>query len=125
MRNWLKLFAQLRAHSLIVPYEQIDRYPWIATWRIARFLCPVGPAEVIAIARRYRKAEVKRRAEEFRVGDAGIIDAGFSHCDQQTFFHRRHVAALHSRSAEQVLSKEALARIRETLASDIAAADLR
>ena len=23
MRNWLKLFAQLRAHSLIVPYEQI------------------------------------------------------------------------------------------------------
>jgi hypothetical protein len=125
MRNWLKLFAQLRAHSLIVPYEQIDRYPWIATWRIARFLCPVGPAEVIAIARRYRKAEVKRRAEELRVGDAGIIDAGFSHYDQQTFFHRRHVAALQSRSAEQVLSEEALARIRETLASDIAAADLR
>ena len=86
---------------------------------------PVGPAEAIAIARRYQKAEVKRRADEFCVGAPGIVDAGFSHFDEQTFFHRRHVAALQSRPAEQVLSKEALARIRQTLASDIAAAGLR
>ena len=78
---------------------------------------PVGPAEAIAIARRYQKAEVKRRADELCVGAPGIVDAGFSHFDEQTFFHRRHVAALQSRPAEQVLSKEALARIRQTLAS--------
>jgi hypothetical protein len=117
MRNWLKLFAQLRAHSLIVPYEQTDRNPWFAAWRIARYLYPVGPAEAIAIARRSQKAEVKRRADELCVGAPGIVDAGFSHFDEQTFFHRRHVAALQSRPAEQVLSKEALARIRQTLAS--------
>lgn len=125
MRDWLKLYAQLREHSLIVPYEQIDRYPWLATWRIARFLCPVGPVEVCAIARRYRKAEVKRRANELSLDDAGVIDLGFSHYDEQTFFHRRHVAALRSRPAEQVLSQDNLMRIREALASDIAAAGLR
>jgi hypothetical protein len=125
MRNWLKLFAQLRAHSLIVPYEQIDRNPSFAAWRIARYLYPVGPAEAIAIARRYRKAEVKRRTDELCVSAPGIVDAGFSHYDKQTFFHRRHVAALQSRPAEQVLPKEALARIRQTLANDIAAAGLR
>ena len=84
----------------------------------------MGPAEVSAIVHRHRKADVKRRMDEIEIDDAGIFDAGFSHYDQQTFFHRRHVAALRSRPAEQVLSEEKLARIRESLASDIAAAKL-
>lgn len=62
--------------------QQIDRHPWLAAWRIARFLYPVG----------------------LSVSDGGVVDIGFSHCDRQTFFHRRHVTALQSRPAEQVLS---------------------
>ncbi len=42
-------------------------------------------------------------------------DIGFSWYDETTFFHRRHVASLDSRPAEQRLSGEQLMRIRLAL----------
>ena len=125
LRAWLGLYTQIRGAALVVPYSQVDRRPWLAAWRIARFLCPdVGPGEVLRIARRHAKAQVKQRADALvRDGD-GIADLGFTYYDRATFFHRRHVSSLRSRPVEERLEPDTLARIRAALAADIAAAGL-
>lgn len=125
MRDWLHQFPQLRPQACTIAYEQIDRRPWLATWRIARAVCPrVGPAEVTRIARRFSKSEVKRQVRTITRGGLGITDIGFSQFDDATFFHRRHVSQMQSRSAEQRLPAERLARVRKALENDIISAGL-
>ena len=104
---------------------QLDRRPWLAAWRIARFLCPdVTLAEVLRIARRHAKARVKQRSDALQSGSKGVVDIGFSYYDRATFFHRRHVSSLRSYPAEKRLPSDQLARIRVALAPDITAAGL-
>jgi hypothetical protein len=126
MRDWLTLYRQLRAISVVVSYEEIDRWPWLAAWRIARATCPdVGLIEVMRIAQRFRKAEVKRQADTMLLGEPGEIAANdFSYYDTTTLFHRRHVSSLRSRPAEKRLDRVQLAHIREVLWADIEAAGL-
>jgi hypothetical protein len=120
MRIWLKLFARLRSVALIVPYEEIDCRPAVASWRIARAVWPeIGPAEATDIGRRYRKAAVKQLADRLMPGAPGVTDLGFSYFDNTTFFHRRHVTTLTSRAAEARMEPERLARIGAALADDI------
>lgn len=124
MRNWLGMYCNLRAHALIVKYDEIDRLPWLAAWRMARTACPgIGPVSVLRIARGYRKSIVKQRTDSMTPGP-DFEDIGFSFYDKETFFHRRHVSALKSRSAEQGISPERLAEWRERLRDNIAAARL-
>jgi hypothetical protein len=125
MLAWLALYGQLRPKALIVPYEQIDRRPWLAVLRIARAICPVVyPSEVLRITRALNKAVVKREADELTRNDPNVRDAGFSYWHAQTFFHRRHVSHLRSRPAEQRLTPERLQMIRAALTAAIAAAGL-
>jgi hypothetical protein len=124
MRNWLCTYRNLHADALIVRYDEIDRLPWLAAWRMARTACPgIRPASVLRIARRYRKSIVKQRTDSMTPG-AHFEDIGFSFYDRETFFHRRHVSALKSRCAEEGISLERLADWRERLRYDIAAAGL-
>jgi hypothetical protein len=75
MHHWIGLFQQLRTKALIVPYEQIDRRPWVAVWRIARAICPiVYPTEVLAITRRLSKATVKRQTDMLPIEASGVTD---------------------------------------------------
>lgn len=125
MRNWLRMFRDLRAQADIVTYDQIDRYPWLAAWRIARTICPnIGAREVIRIARRFNKAAVKRRADTINRNAESIQDVGWSYYDTESFFHRRHVSQVKSRAAEKRLPPERVTRLRDILATDILAADL-
>ncbi len=125
LRTWLALYVQVRGAALLVPYPQVDRRPWLAAWRIARFLCPdAGPGEVLRIARRHAKAQVKQRTDALQSGADGVADLGFSYYDRATLFHRRHVSSLRSRPVEERLSPDQLARIRAALATDVAAAGL-
>ena len=125
MHAWLCLFRQLKTKALVVPYEQIDLRPWLAVWRIASAICPrVYPSEVLRITLRLNKTAVKRKTDKLLRDDPGVFDAGWSFYDTQTFFHRRHVAHLQSRPAEQRLPPERLRMIRATLAGAIAAAGL-
>jgi hypothetical protein len=125
MHDWLHLYRQLRTKALMVPYQQIDRRPWLAAWHIARAVCPtVLPPEVLAITRRLGKAAVKRKTDTLAIEDSGVIDAGFTYYDSRTFFHRRHVSDLRSRTAEQRLSPERLRSIQTALAPAIMAAGL-
>lgn len=125
LRAWLALYAQLRDVALLVPYTEVDRRPWLAAWRIARFLYPsTGLREVRRIAKRHAKTEVKRRVDALRRDTEGIEDIGFSYYDRGTFFHRRHVSSLRSRPAEERLPPGQIARIRTALAADMATAGL-
>ncbi len=125
MRRWLRLYGQLRQHATIVSYDKIDRHPWLGAWHIARAVRPsVLPAEVIRIARRFSKADVKRTADQLTREMPGVIDGGFSHYDSTTFLHRRHVSSLRSRPAEERIDPERMRRLRAELASDVQAAGL-
>jgi hypothetical protein len=120
---WLTLYAQLRDQALIVPYRELDRSPWRTAWRIGRFLAAdVTALEALKIARRHRKAAVKRRSDALDLDQQSVQDIGFSYYDHATFFHRRHVSTLQSRPAEDRLPQDQLARIQKALAPNIAAA---
>ena len=120
---WLTLYAQLRDQALIVPYRELDRRPWRTAWRIGRFLAAdVTALEALKIARRHRKAAVKRRSDALDLDQQSVQDIGFSYYDHATFFHRRHVSTLRSRPAEVRLPLDQLARIQKALAPNIAAA---
>jgi hypothetical protein len=108
-----------------IPYEQIERRPWLAICRIASAICPiVYPSEVLAITHRLSKATVKRQTDTLPIEAPDVIDVGFSHYHAQTLFHRRHVSDLKSRPAEQRLSPERLKTIRAALGAVMVAAGL-
>jgi hypothetical protein len=124
MRKWLRMYRDLHAGALIVRYDEIDRLPWLAAWRMSRAVCPgIGPAPVLRMARRYRKSVVKQQTENMVPG-THFQDIGFTFYDRETFFHRRHISSLKSRSAEECLSFQRLVNLREQLRDDIAAAGL-
>jgi hypothetical protein len=125
MRGWLLAFAKLKSKALVVPFEQIDTRPFFAAWRIATAICPIiSPFEVLRISRSLNKAAVKARYDALAKDDPGVLDLGFSYCDGDTFFHRRHVSDLHSSLAEHLLPPDRLQAIRSSLGSAIAAAGL-
>lgn len=90
-----------------------------------RFLVPnVRLTEIWRSARRHAKSEVKKRTETLSRDRPDVRDIGFSWYDTHTFFHRRHVSSLKSRSALERLPFEQVERIRVSLAEEIAAAGI-
>ena len=125
MRQWLRLYAQIREVALTVRFKTIDRHPTFAAWRIGRHLFSnFGWREARAIARRHSKYAVKARTEQLERDGTEVQDIGFSWYDKATFFHRRHVSSLASRTAEERIGAEQLARIRKALAAETAASQL-
>lgn len=116
MKAWLRMFDRIRANSLVVDYDVIDRRHRTAAWRIARHLAPsASPFEVFRIARRHSKAAVKAMADRLETAGGDIVDIGFSHYDKATFYHRRHVSSLVSRGAAERLPIDTVKRIRAAL----------
>lgn len=126
MRAYLGLYKHLRPFALTVGYRTIDQHPFKAARQIMRFLVPnVTIPEIWHIARQHRKAEVKKRTDKLSLSDPGVKDLDFSYYDEKTFFHRRHVSSLKSRSALERLPSEQVQRIRAALAEETAAAGIK
>ena len=126
VRNWLRFYRQISSSALTVRYNTIDRYPFIAAWRIARYIFADATfAEAWRSSRRHAKAEVKKRTDTLDRVDEAVKDFGFTWYDSKTLYHRRHVSSLESRPAEQRLPADQIARIRSALAEDIEAAGLK
>ena len=124
-RSWLGMFSELRGRSLILSYDSVDRRPGRAALLMARHLDPrIRRGEVRRIAASHAKEEVMKTVGEMRADDEGVSDVGFSYHDRNTFYHRRHVASLRSRSAEERLPREQVLRVRAALAAEIEAAGL-
>jgi hypothetical protein len=122
MHRWLDLYHQMGSAGLRVNYATIDRRPWIAAWRIGRYVArDVTPLEITRIVWRYRKAAVKQRTDALASTGTNIENVGWTHYDKATFFHRRHVSSLSSVPAEHRLSADVLQRIRREFAAEIKA----
>jgi hypothetical protein len=123
MGRWVRMFHELRNLALIVSYRQIDHLPWLAAWRITRTICPkIGPMEVTRIAQSLNKATIKRQADSMELG-SGILDTGWSYYDTRTFFHRRHISHIISRTAEERLPPDRLRRIRDAMKENLLAVE--
>jgi len=122
MHGWLDLYQQIGSSGLRVSYNTIDRRHWIAAWRIGRYVArDVTPLEIARIVWRYRKAAVKQRTDTLASAGANIANAGWTHYDKVTFFHRRHVSPVSSAPAEHRLSADILQRVRSEFAAEIRA----
>lgn len=110
MRAWVRMLGRLKNQALIVDYDEIDRHPFRAGRRIARYIRPdSGFLEAKRAVRRNTKAVVKQTTDRLAKEDSGVTDIGFSYYDSKTFFHRRHVSALISRGAAERISSESIA----------------
>jgi hypothetical protein len=126
IRQWLRLYAKLQPFALTISYHTVDHHPFIAARRIMRFLVPdVRLSEIWHSVRRHSKKEVKKRTDAVSRDRQDIKDVGFSWYDTNTFFHRRHVSSLKSRSALERLPPEQVHRIRAALAEETAAAGIQ
>src|SRR5690606_28076000 len=60
MHRWLTMLGRLKSFALLLPYTQIDDFPGLAAWRIARHLdAGLSQWTALPIARRYSKNAVK------------------------------------------------------------------
>lgn len=116
LKEWLDMFVEIRAHSLVIDYDDIDRRPFYAAWRIGRFLGYSSPFEAHRIAKRHSKSAVKALTDNLENADRSLVDIGFSQYDGNTLYHRRHVSTLKSRDAAERLPAEAIRMIRDRLA---------
>ena len=114
-RRWLEMYRGIAPHALTIDYETIDRWPMLAAWRIARHLgLKASPVEAFRASRKFRKADIRERFRFLDRVAGGVVDLGFSHYDQETFFHRRHVSP---EGTPRSLAPAERARIRNRLAS--------
>lgn len=112
IRDWLTLYAKLRPFALSVDYSLIDRYPLLAAWRIARFVAPDAKLrEIWRTSRLNAKVNVKKITDSLP-REGAIEHMDFTYYDPSTFYHRRHIGSLKSRSAQDLLPAEQLQRIR-------------
>jgi hypothetical protein len=118
MENWLWMFNSIRAHALVLPFEEIDREPKSAAWKIARYVCnDVDELAVERIATEFTKAKVKDISEDVEARKGHIQDLGFSFYDKRTFFHRRHVSSVETVEAADRIGTEQVSAIRRALAA--------
>lgn len=115
-RTWFTFYDRIKAHCLTVEYEQIETDPSAAALAIARYLVPdVSVEEVAGIVRRHEKAAVFERTRNLSADAEGVQVTPVSHFEKATLYHRRHVASIELRSADERMGAEAVARVRAEL----------
>lgn len=113
-RQWLIWHQSMFRHMLNLRYEEIDRFPFLAIQKISRYLVhDWGLDEAMRIWWRNRKSAIHAQTKQLQRD--GTIDIGFSHYDKRTFYHRRHISSLNSRTAAECLPKDQVQFIRDEL----------
>ncbi len=116
MISWIGMFHRIRHQSLIIPYELIEKRPARAAWKISQYLCPdASVKEVSIVVRKFSRARVKGMTDTLQLDNDGIKDIGFSYYDENTFFHRRHVGKSVGQKAENIIGKDEVIIIRDSL----------
>lgn len=117
MEAWLRMFSAIRAHALVVPFEEIDQEPESAAWKIARHICSdADKLEVEEISAQFSKTKIKNFSEELQLDQDDTQDIGFSFYDKKTFFHRKHVTSIDTVKADDRIGIEQVLAIRQALA---------
>lgn len=115
IRDWLKWHQTVSPYVLNISYETIDRHPLRAILGIQTYLLGRPRlVEALRLQQKYDKRRVKDTYDNLQEGDT-TKNIGFSYYDEQTFFHRRHIASLDSTRADGELNSEDLAMIHAQL----------
>lgn len=115
VKHWLDWYCPMSKLVLSIDYGIIDLHPRLAIARIIEYI-GLGGDEALAeaLAERYEKSTLKTRFDSL-TNDERTIDVGFSYYERETFFHRRHISSLNSRSAALDLSPIQIDQIRSEL----------
>lgn len=112
-KNWIEMFDQIKNHSLIIRYEELDKNPLYTIWRIAQYIdVAINPIELFGIRRRQSKSSIKEFTDRIAVEDDNVTNIGFSYYDKNSFLHRKHISSIISRSAADRIGAEAVEKIR-------------
>lgn len=115
--SWLRWHKTVRQHVLNIRYEEVDKFPILSIFKISQYL--VGGAniwEIMRIWRYYRKKSVYEKARNIKRTQDGVVDAGFTFYDSETFFHRNHVSSLTTLAGVDEFSQKQISYIRDSLA---------
>ncbi len=122
-KTWLAWHRQMSKHVLSIDYDEIEKTPLLAVLKIGRYLLrDMRINEVIQIWWQFRKSAVYKKTQKLQRDAHEIADIGFSYYDKTTFFHRRHVSSLETTSANQILTQQQIAFVRQELREYIDAA---
>lgn len=114
--RWLTWHRAMSSNMLNIRYEEVDKYPILTIRKISQYLINTwSPSVILKIWWRYRKSFVHSVTSTMEKNRAGMTDIGFSYFDDDTFFHRRHISSLKSRSAVNFLSGDEIKFIRNYL----------
>lgn len=103
-------------HVLSIDYDEIEKTPLLAVLKIGRYLLrDMRINEVIQIWWQFRKSAVYKKTQKLQRDAHEIADIGFSYYDKTTFFHRAHVSSLETTSANQILTQQQIAFVRQEL----------
>lgn len=113
-KQWLGWHREMHPYMLNIKYEDIDKFPYLVTRNISKYLLRQSNyIESAKICRKNNKKNIFNATNEMKID--GKIDIGFSFYDKDTFYHRRHISSLKSRKASEVISDENLKKIRAEL----------
>jgi len=115
VKQWLDWYPLVSKLVLSIDYGIIDLQHRLAITKIIEYI-GLGSDEALIeiLAERYDKSTLKARFDSL-ANDERTVDVGFSYYERQTFFHRRHISSLNSRSAALELSPIQIDQIRSEL----------
>ena len=116
MINHLRFVREQKADALMVDYVEIKAHAAATARRIAAFLGEaITPLESRWLALRLSRTWVRWRYRFLKSGGLGVRDVGFSHYDERTLFHHRHIKRLRSTNGRTAFSKAEIAYIRHEM----------
>ncbi len=116
LSEWLRMYARLRRHALVITYEQVDKQCFLAAYKIAKYLDPRATLpEIIRTEKANSKRNVMELAQSIRVGDAHVCNANFTAFHMKNYYHYRHVRSLNSRRGRDILERDQILKIRAAL----------
>jgi hypothetical protein len=115
VKHWFDWYHPVSNLVLSIDYGIIDLQPRLAIAKIVEYI-GLGGNEALAeaLAERYEKSTLKTRFDSL-TNDERTVDVGCSYYERETFFHRRHISSLNSRSAALDLSPIQIDQIRNEL----------
>src|SRR6185312_7134741 len=102
-----RLYERIADHCLVIEFDQMERRPLVAAWRIAHYLTGENiPTWTWRTSRKFSKARVRKMTFEMKPEDRGIVDLGYTYHDRETMFHRRHVSDPSDRVRDPGVARE-------------------
>lgn len=115
VKTWLQHYEKIKPYALTVSYSTIDELPLKAILQIAFHLkIRLSLKSYFNIWIKYRKKKLFHSLKTMPK-DENTQDMGFTYFNKDSYFHRRHINAIKSEKASDLLSYEELNSIRQRL----------